>query len=75
MKYGRRECEACERRLTNLRPSGDTRGLVGDCAEHGTVPAWITGVRQNRIDELTDQLARAVGPALGRLSAERVTVR
>ena len=48
-KYGRRECEICERRVTNLRET-EADGLVGDCPVHGTIAAWITGCRQNRID-------------------------
>lgn len=49
MKYGRRECEACEGRLVNIRIEDGI--LIGDCVEHGVSPAWITGIRQNSEDE------------------------
>jgi hypothetical protein len=56
----RRECEACGGPVSNLRQSAN--GLVGDCPEHGTTPAWITGALQNGLDQMRteEQAARVV---------------
>lgn len=50
----RRECEACGGPVRNLRETKD-RGLVGDCPEHGTTAAWVTGTFQNANDQLADE--------------------